>query len=132
MRLRYHILKDWLFYLLLIGYGYLIFNMTYGLWFGGGVNIFASYSDAATVAEITADANKVYWAKTCFLFGTFLLVALNFDFRTAAGMGAIFWSGSLIIMFGATPVLLVVAALGILLTGQQIRRGQTFTARGSD
>ncbi len=122
--LRYNIRTDWLFYLLVIGYAYLIVKMTFSLWFGGGVNIFATYSDAPTAAEMLIDANKVYWSKTCFLFLTILLYALNFDYRFAAGGAASFWAVSLILMFGASPVLLAVALVGGALVVQQVLRKQ--------
>ncbi len=124
--LRYNIRTDWLFYLLVLGYAYLVFNMTARLWFGEGINIFATYSDAQSSAEMIVDANKVYWSKTCFLFGTIALVALNFDFRAAAGIGATFWAVSLIVVFGTSPVLIAVAILGVLLIGQQLWRKTLF------
>ena len=122
--LRYRIQTDWAFYLLVIGYAYLIINMTLRLWFGEGINIFATYSAATTDAEMLIDANKVYWSKTCFLFLTLLLYALNFDYRFVVGVAAGFWSGSLILMFGTSPVLLAVALLGTALVIQQILRKQ--------
>lgn len=126
IKLRYSIRKDWLFYLVVIGYVYLIINMTIPLWFGDGVNIFATYSDAATIADITADANKVYWSKTSYLFLILLLHSLNFDFRFVAGVGSTFWSSSLILMFGPNPTLISVLILGILLIVQQIWRKHVF------
>lgn len=122
--LRYKIQTDWAFYLLIMGYAYLIFSMTIRLWFGEGINIFASYSAAATDMEMLIDANKVYWSKTCFLFLTLLLYTVNFDYRFVVGMAASFWSGSLILMFGTSPVLLAVALLGAILVTQQISRKQ--------
>lgn len=127
--LRYQIRSDWLFYLLVLSYAYLVVSMTYRLWSGGEVNIFATYSDAATAPEMIVDANKVYWSKTCFLFGTLLLIGLNVDIRAAAGLGATFWSASLIVMFGASPVLLLAFGIGFLLVGQQILRGAFFAKR---
>jgi len=124
--LRYNIRTDWLFYLLVLGYGYLVLNMTAQLWFGEGVNVFASYSNASDPAEMIVDANKVYWSKTCFLFGTILLMALNFDFRAAAGIGATFWSVSLITIFGTSPTLIAVAVLGTALVAQQVWRKSMF------
>lgn len=124
--LRYKIRTDWLFYLLVLSYAYLVFKMTYALWFGGGINIFASYSDATSAPEMIVDANKVYWSKTCFLFGTLLLVGLNVDIRAAAGLGATFWSASLIAMFGASPTLIAALVIGLLLLGQQISRKEFF------
>ena len=120
--LRYHIRTDWLFYLLIIGYAYLILNMSFRLWFGDGINIFAGYSKAATAAEMFIDANKVYWSKTSFLFLTLLLYFLNFDYRFAAGIAASFWAGSLMLMFGPTLILVCVALLGLGLVVQQIVR----------
>ena len=78
-RLRYDLRSDWLFYLLVLSYTFLIVNMTAQLWFGGGINIFASYSDAATLDAVVLDANKIYWSKTCFLFGALLLIAYIVD-----------------------------------------------------
>ncbi len=124
--LRYDLSKDWAFYLLIIGYLYLILNMTLRLWFGDGINIFATYSAAASPAEMLIDANKVYWSKTCFLFLTLLLYFLNFDYRFAAGFGATFWSVSLIVMFGPSPVLISVALVGLVLLVQQVLRKQVF------
>jgi len=124
--LRYQIRTDWLFYLLVLSYAYLVCKMTYALWFGGGINIFASYSDAATASEMIVDANKVYWSKTCFLFGTLLLVGLNVDIRAAAGLGATFWATSLIVMFGASPTLIAALVIGVLLVGQQVLRKALF------
>ncbi len=126
--LRYKIRTDWTFYLLVIGYVYLILNMTLRLWFGEGINIFATYSGATTDAEMLIDANKVYWSKTCFLFLTLLLYALNFDYRFVVGMAASFWSASLILMFGVNSVLLGVAILGVILIIQQILRKQIRSA----
>lgn len=128
-KLRYHVRTDWLFYLLVLSYAYLVFKMTYQLWFGGGINVFATYSDAATASELLVDANRVYWSKTCFLFGTLLLLGVNVDIRAAAGLGATFWSASLIVMFGASPVLLLAFGIGFLLVGQQILRGAFFAKR---
>ncbi len=122
--LRYNLRTDWLFYLLVISYAYLILNMTSRLWFGGGINIFASYSTASTPADMLVDANKVYWSKTCFLFLTIFLYSLNLDYRFVAGAAASFWAGSLIIMFGPTPVLISVAILGTALITQQVLRKQ--------
>lgn len=122
--LRYKIQTDWAFYLLLMGYAYLILNMTIRLWFGDGINIFATYSEATTDAEMLIDANKVYWSKTCFLFLTLLLYGLNFDYRFVVGVAASFWSSSLILMFGTSPVLISVAVLGAILVIQQILRRQ--------
>ncbi|MEL6841880.1 MAG: hypothetical protein AAFP02_01595 [Bacteroidota bacterium] len=125
--LRYQIRTDWVFYLLVIGYTYLILNMSIRLWFGGGINIFATYSEATSATEMLVDANKVYWSKTCFLFLTILLYALNFDYRFVAGVAASFWAASLILMFGASPVLIAVASVGLMLVIQQIVRKQIFS-----
>ncbi len=122
--LRYPLRTDWAFYLLVLGYSYLILNMTLRLWFGEGINIFATYSDAPTAAEMLVDANKVYWSKTCFLFLTLLLYGLNFDYRFVAGTAATFWASSLIILFGTSPILLAVGILGIVLMVQQVLRKQ--------
>lgn len=127
--LRYQIRTDWLFYLLVLSYAYLVCKMTFALWFGGGINIFASYSDAATASEMIVDANKVYWSKTCFLFGTLLLFGLNVDIRAAAGLGASFWATSLMVMFGTSPTLIAALVIGLLLVGQQIFRGAFFAKR---
>lgn len=125
--LRYPLRTDWVFYLLVVGYAYLILNMTIRLWLGEGINIFATYSKAPTAAEMLVDANKVYWSKTCFLFLTLLLFGLNVDYRFAAGFAASFWAGSLIFMFGPSPILLLVAGLGITLVIQQLVRKQTLS-----
>jgi len=122
--IRYNIKKDWAFYLLVLGYAYLIANMTVKLWFGEGINIFKTYSDAVSPLDLIADANKVYWSKTCFLFLTILLYALKFDYRFGAGIGATFWSVSLILMFGLSPILVGVMTIGIVLIVQQVFRSQ--------
>ncbi|MEO0895334.1 MAG: hypothetical protein AAFY71_02865 [Bacteroidota bacterium] len=122
--LRYSIRTDWLFYLLVIGYAYLIANMTFRLWFGEGINIFATYSEAPTAESMLIDANKVYWSKTCFLFLTLFLYSLRLDYRFVAGLAATFWSVSLITMFGPSPILLFVSALGGGLIIQQLARKQ--------
>ena len=72
MGLRYRLKSDWLFYLFIAAYAYSITAMTIRLWFGDGVNVFASYSDASVPAEVIVEANKVYWSKTWFLFGSLL------------------------------------------------------------
>ncbi|MEM6914297.1 MAG: hypothetical protein AAF511_10010 [Pseudomonadota bacterium] len=124
--LNTYLQRNWLFFIFLASYGYAITSMTMGLWFGDGVNIFASYSSASTLPEVIIDANKVYWAKTSFLFLTLLLLGLNLNARAAAGLGATFWSTSLIVMFGPTPTLVFTLALGVLLIAQQIRRKRLF------
>ena len=126
MKLRYKIQKDWLFYLFVISYLYVIGNMTIRLWFGGGINIFANYSDVATAAEMIVDANYVYWSKTTFLFLTIFLYAMNVDYRLASGIGSTFWAVSLILMFSVTPTLIGSLVLGTLLIAQQIWRKQIF------
>ena len=128
LKLRYKLRTDWPFYALIIGYSYLILNMTIRLWFGEGINIFASYSEALTPAEMLMEANKVYWSKTSFLFLTLLLFSLNFDYRFVAGAAASFWAISLIIMFGASPMLIGVLLLGITLVMLQSVRKQIFYA----
>lgn len=122
--LRYRIRKDWIFYLLVLGYSYLILNMTFRLWFGGGVNIFASYTEITTLEETLLNANKVYWSKTCFLFLTLFLFSLNFDYRFVVGVAATFWATSLIVMFGINPTLLMVTLMGVALIIQQVLRKQ--------
>ncbi|MEM6263915.1 MAG: hypothetical protein AAGI38_15480 [Bacteroidota bacterium] len=129
--LRYNIRTDWLFYLVVLGYLYLILNMTIRLWFGEGINIFSSYSHATTAAEMLVDANKVYWSKTCFLFLTLLLFTLNIDYRLVVGIAATFWASSLVLMFGPTPVLIGVAVLGSGLIVQQLIRKQIFSSVSS-
>ncbi len=119
--LRYSIKTDWLFYAFVLLYGFLIARMTYGLWFGDGINIFASYSDA-NGAELLVDANKVYWSKTCFLFLTLFLYALNMDLRLSVGLGAFFWASSLIIMFGVSPVLMTALLVAAALIAQHVMR----------
>lgn len=125
--MRYPLKSDWLYYLFLLSYAYLIINMTTQLWFGDGINVFATYSDAALPAQMVVDANKVYWSKTCFLFGILLLVGLNVDFRAAAGLGGMFWSVSLILGFGASPNLIGAFVMGFLLVVLQIWRKQFFS-----
>ena len=127
--LRFDIKKDWLLYLFVANYAYLIGRMTLGLWFGEGTNIFASYSSATDVGQVVLDANKVYWSKTCFLFGTLFLVVMNVDFRFAVGIAAAFWAGSLMLMFGPTSTLIATLAVAVILCIQQIWRGQVFGGR---
>ena len=112
---------------MVIGYAYLILKLTFSLWLGEGGNVFTTYSDATTNAEMLIDANKVYWSKTCFLFLTLLLYSLNFDYRFAAGLASTFWAVSLILMFGVSPILIGVTILGIALFVQQIFRKQVFS-----
>ncbi|MEM7138155.1 MAG: hypothetical protein AAF500_16355 [Myxococcota bacterium] len=126
---RLDVRTDWLFYVFLAAYGALIIRLTLGLWSDAGVNVFASYSAAATPSAMIVDANKIYWSKTCFLFGTLLLAGLNIDLRAAVGLAATFWAGSLIVMFGPSPNLVAVTVIGVLLVGQQIRRRQFFVGR---
>lgn len=125
--MRYPIKSDWVFYLFLASYAYLIVSMTARLWFAGGVNVFASYTDTPVSPELILEANQVYWSKTWFLFGTWLLYALRVDFRAAIGLGAIFWSGSLIAMFGWSPNLIGSLVMGIVLVALQIKRGEFLT-----
>lgn len=129
LKLRYAVQKDWPFYVLVIGYAYLVIRMTFGLWFGDGVNIFASYSEPASSTQILIDANKVYWSKTSYLFLTIILYTLNFDYRFAAGFAAGFWSSSLILMFGPTPTLVFTLVMSLVLIAQQIQRKQIFQTR---
>lgn len=126
-KLRYSLKDGWLFYFLVCSYAYLVGMMTRDLWFGNGVNIFASYSGATDAAAFVVDANKVYWSKTSFLFLSLFLFALNFDYRAAVGIGATFWAGSLIYMFGPTPTLIVAFLIGFALIVQQIARREIWT-----
>ena len=128
--MRYSIKADWLFYVFLASYAYLILNMTVRLWFGDGINIFATYSDATVPAQAILDANKVYWSKTCFLFGTLLMTGLGLDFRVAAGTAASFWSASLILMFGPSVNLIGALIIGVALVALQFKRGQVLAASG--
>ncbi|MEM8861888.1 MAG: hypothetical protein AAGD96_26495 [Chloroflexota bacterium] len=132
MKLRYKIQKDWLFYLFVISYLYIVGRMTFQLWFGSGVNIFASYSEVATAAELIVDANYVYWSKSTFLFLTIFLYAMNVDYRMAAGIGATFWALSLILMFSVTPTLIGSLLISVPLIVQQIWRKQIFQTQLSD
>lgn len=125
--LRYSLKSDWAFYLLVLGYAYTLGRMTLALWFGDGVNIFATYSDAITPPEVLSDANKVYWSKSVYLFSTLFLIAINVDIRTAVGIAAILWSGSLILIFGVFSTAMGVAiGLGLILVFLQTRRGEFF------
>lgn len=124
--MRYSLKTDWLFYLFLLSYAFLIFNMTSALWFGGGVNIFASYSDATEPAAAILDANKVYWSKTSFLFLTLLFAGLKIDMRAGIGIAASFWAGSLTLIFGASQNVIVALVIGVALVAQQIWRGSFF------
>ena len=102
--------------------------MTAKLWFGEGVNIFASYSNAKETADFIVDANKVYWAKTNFLFASILLYALNFDYRTAIGLGSVLWSTILIALFGTSSMLLIILTTGLALVVVQARRRQIWSS----
>ncbi|MDI9244231.1 hypothetical protein [Marinobacter sp. CHS3-4] len=129
IQLRYPFTRNWLFYLLVFAYAILIGRMTFALWLGDGINVFASYSSAVSAAPLVVDANYVYWSKTCFLFLTMLLVSLNIDYRFAVGSGCFFWATSLILMFGTSPVLLTSAILGLLIAGIQVKRREVLDAR---
>ena len=122
--LRFDLRKDWLFYAFVVSYALLIGRMTIGLWFGDGINIFATYSPAVDATQMLMDANKIYWSKTCFLFGTLALFSLNIDYRFAVACGAAFWSASLIGMFTLTPILGVTLAGALALCVQQVWRRQ--------
>ncbi|MEM7637802.1 MAG: hypothetical protein AAF269_01970 [Pseudomonadota bacterium] len=129
--LRYRLKTDWLFYLFIAAYAYSIMAMTIRLWFGDGVNVFASYSDASVPAEVIVEANKVYWSKTWFLFGSLLLMGFNVDIRAAFGSAAIFWAGSLMLIFSiATPNLIFILVVGVALVIQQIVRKGFFAPPG--
>lgn len=130
-RLRYTLRTDWLFYLLVVAYAYSIGAMTFRLWFGDGVNIFASYSDATAMSDVILDHNKVYWAKTSFLFSSIFLFALNFDYRAAVGIAAAIWGGALITIFGPTPPVVFILTNGVLLVALQTWRGELFGAASS-
>ncbi|MEM9572967.1 MAG: hypothetical protein AAF996_15995 [Pseudomonadota bacterium] len=127
---RYSLKTDWAFYLIVIGYLYTLGRMTLALWFGDGVNIFATYSDAVAPPEILLDANKVYWSKSLYLFSTLFLMALNVDIRAAVGIAAILWSASLILIFGAFSSAMAVAlGLGFIVVALQVKRGEFFSRR---
>lgn len=127
---RYPLKSDWAFYLLVFGYLYTLGRMTLALWFGDGVNIFATYSDAVAPPDVLLDANKVYWSKSLYLFSTLFLMALNVDIRAAVGTAAILWSGSLILIFGTFSSAMGAAlALGLIAVALQIRRGAFFADR---
>ncbi len=131
-KLRYSLKSGWLFYLLVLSYAYLVGTMTRDLWFGDGVNVFASYSGAENAAAMVVDANKVYWSKTSFLFLSLFLFALNFDYRAAVGLAACFWAGSLIFNFGPTPTLIASLAIGVGLLFQQALRNEIWTRKDND
>ncbi|MEO0437286.1 MAG: hypothetical protein AAF098_10295, partial [Pseudomonadota bacterium] len=98
--------------------------MTLGLASSEGVNIFEGYSSVQDPVEMLKDANKIYWSKTCFLFGTLLLTTLNFDFRMAVAIAGGFWSLSLLLIFGSNPTLCAVLVGAVVLSGQQVFRGE--------
>ncbi|MEM1401907.1 MAG: hypothetical protein AAGG55_01130 [Pseudomonadota bacterium] len=127
--LRFDIKKDWLIYLFVANYGFMIGRMTLGLWSAEGINIFTSYSIAPDASQLILDANKIYWSKTCFLFSTLLMFSLNVDFRFAVGAAATFWAVSLMVMFSVTPTLIGGTIFGLALCAQQIWRGDVFGAR---
>ena len=130
--MRYPLKSDWAFYLLVLGYFYTLGRMSLALWFGEGVNIFATYSDAATAADMIVDANKVYWSKSLYLFSTLLLLAFNVDIRAAVGVAAVLWSVSLMIIFGTfSPAMGAALGLGLILLVLQIRRGEVFASHYS-
>ena len=128
---RYSPRKNWLFYLLVIAYGGLIGRMTIALWFGDGVNVYATYSSATNAAEMIIDANYVYWSKSSFLFLSMFLTALNFDYRFSVGFACSFWSLSLIAMFGVSLVLALAACVGIALIAVQFSRREIFDGSNS-
>lgn len=122
--LKYNLKTDWVFYLFVASYAFLVTRMTFGLASAEGINIFTSYSSAQDLAQLLEDANKVYWSKSCFLFVTLFLTALNLDFRMAVGIAGAFWSLSLLIMFGPTFNLIAVLIGAVVLLTQQIARGE--------
>lgn len=126
-KLRYPFLPNILFYAAVGNYVYLVGSMTLNLWFGDGVNIFASYTAVTEPAAFVVDANKVYWSKTGFLFLTMLLFALNFDYRAALGLAMTFWSVSLILMFGPTQTLIGATVLAVALVALQVYRKEVWT-----
>ena len=127
---RYSLKTDWAFYLIVIGYLYTLGRMTLALWFGDGVNIFATYSDAVAPPDVLLDANKVYWSKSLYLFSTLFLMALNVDIRAAVGIAAILWSASLILIFGAFSSAMGAAlGLGLVVVALQVKRGEFFSRR---
>ena len=129
---RYPLKSDWAFYLIVFGYLYTLGRMTLALWFGDGVNIFATYSSAVAPPDVLLDANKVYWSKSLYLFSTLFLMALNVDIRAAVGIAAILWSTSLILIFGAfSPPMGVALGLGVIAVGLQLKRGEFFSRRQS-
>lgn len=128
--LRYPLKSDWPFYLLVLGYLYTIGRMTFALWFGDGVNIFATYSDAAALEAVVLDANKVYWAKSGFLFSALFLIALNLDVRAAFGLAGTFWAMAIIVIFGATSIPVIASLVnGLVLIALQIYRQQVFAPK---
>jgi len=129
IQLRYPFAPNGLFYLLVGAYALLIVRMTIALWFGDGINVFTSYSNASSATLLVVDANYVYWSKTCFLFLTMLLIALNFDYRFAVGLGCCFWAISLILIFGTSPILLAAAVIGLLIVGIQVKRREVLEVR---
>lgn len=102
--------------------------MTVALWFGDGVNVFATYTDVTERAAFTLDANKVYWTKSLFLFSTIFLMAINVDIRAAVGIAAMLWSGLLIAIFGAVSFSLAwIMTLGFVMVALQVKRGEVFS-----
>lgn len=129
---RYSLKTDWPFYLLGAGYLYTLGRMTLALWFGDGVNVFATYSDAALPPEVILDANKVYWTKSGFLFSALLLIGFNVDIRAAFGLAAMFWASSIMLIFGAITIpVLASFSNGALLVGLQLYRRGFFTQRSA-
>ncbi|MEL7113279.1 MAG: hypothetical protein AAFZ74_12310 [Pseudomonadota bacterium] len=127
---RYSLKTDWAFYLIVVGYLYTLGRMTLALWFGDGVNIFATYSNAVAPPDVLLDANKVYWSKSLYLFSTLFLMALNVDIRAAVGIAAILWSASLILIFGAFSSAMGAAlGLGIIVVALQVKRGEFVSHR---
>ena len=127
---RYPLKTDWPFYLLVVGYLYTIGRMTLSLWFGDGINVFATYSDAVALDAVVLDANKVYWTKSGFLFSSLLLIALNLDVRAAFGIAATFWATASIVSFGATTLPVIMSLVnGLVLVGLQVYRGQVFAPK---
>ena len=126
MKLRYSLKNDWVFYLLILSYGFLVARLTYTLWFGGGINLFASYSDSVSSEQMIANANIIYWSKTSFLYLTLLLFSLNFDYRFAVGVGCSFWAISLLVIFGVKPLLIVATIIGLALIAIQLVRKEVW------
>ena len=110
--------RDWLLWAFVLGHGALIVSLTIGTWVTGA-DVFLDYTSAAASGDYIGDANRVFWAKDCFLFLTVLLLASGLGSRAAVGFGAVFWSVALMVIFSVDLLLMATLILGLALIGSK-------------